>query len=406
MLFYSSIPDYKEPQEDEMKGLNIGVIGAGGRGSVVSLVEKAADDVRLAAAADIRPEVLERFKEKHGSDTFVTNDYRKLLELDDLDAVFVCSPDFLHEEHAVASLEAGKAVYLEKPIAITIEGADRILETARRTGSLLYLGHNMRYFPSVLAMKKLLDEGTIGRLQAVWCRHFVSIGGDAYFKDWHSERVNTTGLLLQKGAHDIDVIHWLSGAYSRSVVAMGKLSVYDQSQRRQPAEHKVDINAKNWPPFSQDNYSEKIDVEDHNMMLMQLTNGVQVSYVQCHYAPDYWRNYTFIGTEGRIENIGDSGTCEIHVFTSRSNTNHKPDRVIQLEPEEGSHGGSDPAIIRSFIDFVREGKTPNTSPAAARYSVAAGVQATESLRNGCGLVDVPSLDPSLEAYFENGQKQQ
>ena len=60
--------------------------------------------------------------------------------------------------------------------------------------------------------------------------------------------------------------------------------------------------------------------------------------------------------------------------------------------------------MKGFIDFVREGRIPNTSPVAARYSVAAGVLATESLRGGNCLKQVPRLDPALEKYFEEGQK--
>ncbi len=65
----------------------------------------------------------------------MTDDYRVLLAREDIEAVFVCSPDFLHEEHAVAALEAGKDVYLEKPMAITIEGCDRILRARLREAS-------------------------------------------------------------------------------------------------------------------------------------------------------------------------------------------------------------------------------------------------------------------------------
>jgi predicted dehydrogenase len=81
----------------------------------------------------------------------------------------VTTPDFLHEEQAVAALEAGKAVYLEKPMAITIPGCDRILETAYRTKTRLYLGHNMRHMAFVLKMKELIDEGAIGEVKAAWC---------------------------------------------------------------------------------------------------------------------------------------------------------------------------------------------------------------------------------------------
>ena len=385
-----------------MEPLRIGVIGVGGRGTLAAYAHSEELNARIVAGADPDPDARAKFEARYG--TGITSvDYRAILDRSDVDAVFVCSPDHYHEEQAVAALEAGKAVYLEKPIAVTIEGADRVLETARRTGSKLYLGHNMRYFPAVLKMKEILDSGVIGALQAVWCRHFVSIGGDAYFKDWHSQRKNTTGLLLQKGAHDIDVIHWLAGGYAETVIAMGRLSVYDKAERRSSAGSRVAINAENWPPYSQSDYSVDMDIEDHSMMLFSLDNGIQCSYLQCHYTPDYWRNYTFIGDRGRIENHGDSGSCEIRVHTTRTNAAGPPDVVHYLRPTTGSHGGSDPAIVRSFIEFVRDGVIPNTSPVAARYAVAAGVMATESLRTDNARRTVPRLDPQLEAYFERGQ---
>ena len=215
-----------------MKELKIGVIGAGGRGVIAREAHHPEQGVRIVAGADPSQKALETLREFVGGDLLATTDYRELLADGAIDAVFVAAPDFLHEEMAVAALESGKAVYLEKPMAITLEGCDRILETARRTGSKLFVGHNMRHFPVVLKMKEVIDSGLIGEIQAGWCRHFVNYGGDAYFRDWHSERRNTTGLLLQKGAHDIDVMHWLMGASTRRVVGMGMLSVYDRAGRR------------------------------------------------------------------------------------------------------------------------------------------------------------------------------
>ena len=144
-----------------------------------------------------------------------------------LDAVFVCTPDYLHEEHALAALEHGLAIYLEKPMAITIAGCDRILRAAMDARARLYVGHNMRHMAFVRQMKALIDQGAIGEVKTAWCRHFVGHGGDFYFKDWHAERHNTTGMLLQKAAHDIDVLHWLCGSYTRRVNAMGGLTLYD-----------------------------------------------------------------------------------------------------------------------------------------------------------------------------------
>ena len=151
-----------------MDDLRIGVIGAGGRGALANNAHNPGKGSILVAGADVNPKALIKFKETYGEEVFVTDDYRKLLERKDIDAVFVTSPDFLHEEQALAALEAGKAVYLEKPMAITIEGCDRLLNTAMRTGSKLYLGHNMRHFPAILKMKEVIDSGIIGKVRNAW----------------------------------------------------------------------------------------------------------------------------------------------------------------------------------------------------------------------------------------------
>ena len=234
-----------------MDDLKIGVIGAGGRGSLAAHAHHPGQGSALVACCDLDPEVLEDCRERYGNDVFLTSDYHDLLDKD-LDAVFVCTPDFLHEQHAADVVRAKKAVYLEKPMSITVPGCDHILRETREAGVKLYLGHNMRHLPVILRMKELIDTGAIGQVKTVWCRHFVGHGGDFYFKDWHADRRNSTGMLLQKATHDIDVIHWLTGGYGRTVNALGSLSLYGEvGDRRRPEEKpnpKVDLN--NWPPAS------------------------------------------------------------------------------------------------------------------------------------------------------------
>ncbi|RYG55894.1 Gfo/Idh/MocA family oxidoreductase, partial [bacterium] len=217
-----------------MQDLKIGVIGSGGRGAIAAHAHHPGQGSRVVACCDVSPATLEANQEKYGPDLWVTHDYRELLQ-QDVDAVFVTTPDFLHEEMAIAALCAGKAVYLEKPLAITTEACDRVLRAAVESNTRLYLGHNMRHMPFVRKMKELLDAGAIGEVKTAWCRHFVGNGGDYYFKDWHAERQYSNGLLLQKGAHDIDILHWLCGGYSQRVNAMGTLAVYGGVTDRAPA---------------------------------------------------------------------------------------------------------------------------------------------------------------------------
>ncbi len=386
-----------------MKCTKIGLIGTGGRGRHAWTSHQPENGWEIVTGADINPEANKAFQEKFPNTT-VSSDYRDVINNKDIEVVFVMTPDYLHEEMAVAALEADKHVYVEKPMAITIEGCDRILETAMRTGKKIFVGHNMRYFPAILKMKEVIDSGIIGDIQCGWCRHFINYGGDAYFRDWHSEQKNTCGLLLQKGAHDIDVMHWLMHSYTKRVVGMGMLSVYDKCARRSPETPgcaKWDDNQ--YPPLECDGFSPVIDVEDHSMIMMQLENGAQATYMQCHYSPDAERNYTFIGTKGRVENVGDHGDCQVHVWTRRG-PRATPDIIYHLKPMSGSHGGSDPMIIDNFLDFVRNDAPTNATPIAARNSVAAGVLGHKSMRSGNMPEEVPQLSKELVEYFLNGQK--
>src|SRR5699024_10978380 len=120
------------------------------------------------AVSDIRLERAEKFRDRVNKDCFVTTDYKALLAREDIDAVAILTPDHMHEEHAIAALEAGKHVYCEKPLAITIEGCDRIIETAERTGKHLMVGFNMRYMNMFQTMKGIVDSGVIGDIKAVW----------------------------------------------------------------------------------------------------------------------------------------------------------------------------------------------------------------------------------------------
>ncbi|MFH1022369.1 MAG: Gfo/Idh/MocA family oxidoreductase [Planctomycetota bacterium] len=386
--------------------VRIGVIGLGRRGFQLRFVHDVEKGVRVVAGADPLPEAREKFlgwmKTWNKAAADVASDYRELLARADINAIFITSCDYLHEEHAIAALRAGKAVYLDKPMAITLAGCDRILEAAAASGALLFVGHNMRYAPVILQMKKLIDSGAIGEPKAAWCRHFVGYGGDAYFKDWHSERAKTTGLLLQKGVHDIDVLHWLAGGASRRVVGMGGLTLYDKITDRRSPETRPDCswNDAHWPPLSQTGLSPVIDVEDVSQVLMQLETGGFASYQQCHYAPDQWRNYTVIGTEGRVENLGDSpGEAEVCLWDRRVGYLPRGQKQFPIPQSEGGHGGADPSIVAEFIRCLRGGAKPRTSPVAARDAVGAAYQATMSLREGCVPKDVPPVPPELAAKF-------
>ncbi|XAS69425.1 Gfo/Idh/MocA family oxidoreductase [Micrococcaceae bacterium Sec5.7] len=385
--------------------LRIGIVGFGqrasiweqahrpGRGSEVTIIYDTSDRGRADAA--------EKIPTAH-----IAGDLQELLD-SGIDAVLVLTPDSKHALVAVETLKAGIPTFCEKPLEVTLPAADLILQTAYETGTRLYVGHNMRHMPVVVQMRQLIEEGTIGEVKAIWCRHFVGNGGDYYFKDWHSERKNVTSLLLQKGAHDIDVIHWLANGYTKRVSAVGDLAVYgDVASRRDNTGRRMEdwFSLDNWPPAAQTDLSPVIDVEDISMMQMVLDNGVLASYQQCHFTPDYWRNFTVIGTKGRIENFGDGPGDSIYVWTTRTGGGFPaPDQKIEILDGDGGHGGADSKLIAEFLDFAKNGGMTQTNPVAARQAVAAGLLAAESLRSDGSAREVPALPAQWVEYFNTGQ---
>jgi Predicted dehydrogenases and related proteins len=390
-----------------MRDLRLGIIGSGGRGAVLGAAVHAPDrGARIVACCDVDAAVLRANRDAYGADIVATRNYQQLLACE-LDAVIVATPDFLHEEHTVAALRHGLTVFVEKPLALTIDGCDRILRTAVKNHARLYVGHNMRHMGFVQKMKELIDDGAIGEVKACWARHFVGNGGDYYFRDWHADRRFSGSLLLQKATHDFDVIHWLCGGSTRRVSAMGGLTVYGDVKHRlapvrgprrlAPPQVRLEV----WPPKTQRGLNHLIDVEDLSQVLMHLDNGVFATYSQCHYTPDYWRSYVVIGTEGRIENFGngDGGTSVQLWNQRRSGYHRRGDAVFKIPVKAGGHGGADVAIMAEFCRFVRKSGTTATSPLAARESVATACAATKSLRMGGVALDVPRLAPSLAEDF-------
>lgn len=376
--------------------VRIGVIGVCGRGTIAN-EWKESSRAEVVAGADVKEKNLADFKERFGESTFTTLDYRELVERKDIDAVLVASPDFMHEEHAIAALQAGKHVYLEKPMSITIENCDNIMRAEKESGKKLMVGFNMRCMNLYRTMKEIVDSGAIGQIKAAWVRHFVWSGSHWYFHDWHATKKNCTSLLLQKGSHDIDIVHWICGSYTKRVTAFGDMDFFGGNKPndlncRECDEAKTCLaETPHFEHLIQCAKREEVDIEDNNFMLMQLESGVKAAYLECHFTPDDERNYVFIGTEGSIESSERKN--KVWMKTRRTNDFRElSNRTYKIKKSEGTHAGADPIITDAFLDYIIDGKQPIASPLDGRMSVAAGCCAAQSMRNGGMPVDVPPVD--------------
>jgi phthalate 4,5-cis-dihydrodiol dehydrogenase len=188
-------------------------IGQGGGGMLPAMATM--PQLQLVAGADINPLTRQRFQARYPS----TRVYPSVAELcldPEVEAVWVSSPNRFHCEHAVEALRHGKHVVVEKPMAISLEEADRMIEAAKAGGVALIAGHTNSFELPVRAMRKVVHSGRLGRLRAV---HVWS------YTDWMlrartPDELDPTqggGIPWRQGPHQIDVVRLLGGGLLRSI---------------------------------------------------------------------------------------------------------------------------------------------------------------------------------------------
>jgi predicted dehydrogenase len=372
--------------------LSVLVQGFGARGPLARLIEQADIPAQVAAVVDPDPQALERARRAHPAAARFRALDQALASGLHFDAAFILTPDGSHERDATDLLGTGIPVYLEKPMALNARSADAIVEAAGRAGVPAFVGHNFRRSAVIRTLKSVIDQGLIGEVKTIWVRHFVGHGGDYYFRDWHADRSLGGGLLLQKGSHDIDAIHYLAGAFATRVSAMGSLMVYGDLPRHAAPQTGIMpdwFSLDHWPPDAQTGLNPVVDVEDVSLVNLELANGVLASYSQCHFSPDYWRNYTVIGTRGRVENFGDTGGGVVRGWNRRREWDPVGDFEIPLAGAASGHNEADQATVEEFLRLVADGGSTREDLLAARQAVAACALATETARRGSVPLDVP-----------------
>ncbi|MBR1558607.1 MAG: Gfo/Idh/MocA family oxidoreductase [Clostridia bacterium] len=139
-----------------------------------------------------------------------TDDYRALLQMDDIDVVSVCTPNDQHEQMVIDALRAGKHVYVDKPLTADEQSALRVAEAARDAAGFTRMAFNNRYFPATLRAKELVEEGRLGDILSFQARylHSGSIDRD---KPAGWKLRGQGGVLLDLGSHALDLVVWLTG---------------------------------------------------------------------------------------------------------------------------------------------------------------------------------------------------
>lgn len=329
--------------------LNVAVIGFGRMGKIYArTIAEGVGDARLHAIVDpaerARMEAAETFGSPH-----VLEDPEKAWTLSELEAVIIATPTSTHNALVASAAREGKAIFCEKPLALTRDDTSEVLSVVREAGVPLQIGFMRRFDPAYQRVSRSIESGRIGEPIV-----FKSIGRDARCPaPEFADPAHSGGLILDMAIHDFDLARWLMDDEVERVSAEGELLVCD------------DLRA--------------VDDIDNAVINLSFEDGaignVEVS-----------RNATY-GYDVRTEVMGTDGVAHVNGAVREG-----PEGAFTLTSSDGEAGGDDylterfgeayRAQIHHFVECVREQRTPSVTGTDAQAAFEIGLAATFSARTG------------------------
>jgi predicted dehydrogenase len=205
----------------------VAVVGCGFMGRMHANVYGLLDNAELVALVDRKAEKRDRYSVDFGVPAYETI-HELFVEHPDLDAVDICLPTFEHKDATIIVAAAGKHVFCEKPMALSVDEADEMIESCRKAGVRLMIGHCIRFWPEYVLLKQLVDEGSLGKLLSINLTRYGEF--PTWSTDnWLADEEKSGGGVLDMHVHDTDYIHFLLGA-PKSVNSWGTIDHRGPSQ--------------------------------------------------------------------------------------------------------------------------------------------------------------------------------
>ena len=312
-----------------------------------------------------------------------------LAERPDADIAIIALPDLMHRDAAVAAIEAGYHLLLEKPLATTEDECREIVSLAIRRGRLVMLGHILRYTAYFAHIKALVDSGELGEIVSI--SHQESA---AYWKVAHSfvrgnwaNASRSSPIILQKCSHDFDLFCWWIGRRCLKVSSFGSIKLFRRD--RMPAgaaercvacppeiERRCIWSARNiylehdtlaylFPGATREDLERMIaesdygrcvfqsdnDVPDHQSVMLEFEGGATVSHVMTGFTERNVRTTRISLTRGEI--VGDGENIDVHRFDGHAIETGAPARF--RVPNRSRHGGGDFNLVAEMLAKLRRG---------------------------------------------------
>lgn len=342
--------------------LSIGLVGAGTRlrGVVQKLIENT-PALRVAAVYDPDPLSVQLTRECFGQSVRQAASEEELAADPEVDWVFIGSVNDAHSRQAVHALHAGKHVFCEKPLGITLEDCLAVKRAVQETGRTFAFGLVLRYSPHYQKLQSLVASGRIGRLVSFEFNETLHFDHGGYiFGNWRRNRALAGTHLLEKCCHDLDLANWIIGSIPLRTASFGGNDFFTpanegEAARLGPAPASgFPAFSTWWDPHRVNPFSSGATIVDNQVAILQYANGVRATFhTNCATAiPE--RRFYLCGTRGTIRADVMTGRIEL-----RETGYDKPTEIF--DNASGSHGGGDHVLAQGLRDTLLGGKPPLAS---------------------------------------------
>ena len=331
--------------------IRFGLIGCGRIAPRHAQSIKEIGHARLVAVADVISSRAERYAKEHQAEAYA--DYHRLLERRDIDVVNICTPSGMHAQMAIDAMQAGKHVIVEKPMALKLEDADRMIATAKSTGVKLCVILQNRYNPPMQDLRRVVDEGKLGKIllgnaTVRWYRP------QEYYEDgWHGTWAMDGGALMNQSIHHIDALQWLMGEVESVFAYTATLA-------------------------------HKMQAEDTGVAVIKFKSGAMgsVEGSTMTFPENLEGSVALFGERGSVK-VGGTALNRKVIWKIAGELEHENLLLRRDEVDPPSvYGTSHRAVITDMIAAIEQNRAPTTDGIAARKSVALVLAMYESARTG------------------------
>ena len=382
-----------------MDKVKIAIAGCGGRGrNTYGRMMNRIDNGEIVAIADINPEALCATAEEFGIPAEnCYNSAEEMLAVDKLaDIMIIATPDDCHVSQAVAALDKGYHLLLEKPIATNEADCRRVLDAQKKSGKHVVVCHVLRYAHMYAKIKSLINEGVVGDVVTVNAIERVCYWHQAHSfvrGNWRN-KAESAPMILAKSCHDMDIISYIIGKHCLSVSSFGSLSYFTEANAPEGSTDRcstcpvrdckynaygfylplVHENETVWPanilsptpdkehiieaidngPYGRCVYRCDNDVVDHQVVNMLFEGGVTANFTLTAFTATEGRALHIMGTEGEIRADMNGNFVRVMPFGKDEYTID----IGKLSESSSGHGGGDMIMFADFINAVERGEAP------------------------------------------------